>query len=121
FLKTTPLTSQTFSELLGAPDLKSLVGQNSKPPISQDEISKRLKIDPQEESDVIKVYLSASTPQEAVELANLYGREATNYTSQLQARQAAQVADTYLKEQKEQMDKAIDDLTEQFRGMPAAS
>lgn len=121
FLKTTPLTSQTFSELLGAPDLKRQVGQKSKPPMSQDEISKRLKVDPQEESDVIKVYLSASTPQEAVDLANLYGREATNYTSQLQAKQAALVANTYLKEQKEQMDKYIDDLTDQFRGMPAAS
>jgi protein involved in polysaccharide export with SLBB domain/capsular polysaccharide biosynthesis protein len=121
FLKTTPLTSQTFAELLAAPDLKSRVGDAAKPPLTQDEVSKRLKVDPLEESDVIKVYLSASTPQEAVDLANLYGQEATNYTSQLQARQAAVVADTYLKEQVTEMDKTIDDLRDQFRGMPAAT
>jgi protein involved in polysaccharide export with SLBB domain/capsular polysaccharide biosynthesis protein len=121
FLKTTPLTSQTFAELLAAPDLMRRVGESMKPPLTQDEISKRVKVDPLEESDVIKVYLAASTPQEAVQLANLYGQEATNYTSQLQAKQAAQVADTYLKEQVAQLDKNIDDLKEQFRGMPEAS
>jgi len=42
FLKTQPLTSQTFSELLAAPDLKRVVGEHSKPPMSQDEVSKRL-------------------------------------------------------------------------------
>jgi protein involved in polysaccharide export with SLBB domain/capsular polysaccharide biosynthesis protein len=120
FLKTTPLTSQTFAELLAAPDLLRRVGEHAKPPMSQDEVSKRVKVDPQEESDVIKVYLSASTPQEAVQLANLYATEATNYTSQLQAKQAAQVADTYLKEQVQQMDKDISDLTAQFRGPAAA-
>ncbi len=121
FLKTTPLTSQTFAELLTAPDLMRQVGSNSQPAMSQDEVSKRVKVDPQEESDVIKVSLSASTPEEAVQLANLYGQEATNYTSQLQARQAAQVAESYLKEQVRQMDKDISDLTQQFRGMPAAA
>ena len=121
FLRTTPLTSQTFSELLGAPDLLRQVGQKAQPPMPQDEVSKRVKVDPQEESDVIKVYLSASTPQEAVDLANVYGREATNYTSQLQAKQAAQVADTYLKEQRDQMVRDIGDLTAQFRGMPGVA
>ena len=121
FLKTAPLTSQTFSELLAAPELKRRVGEKTKPPMSQDEVSRRLKVDPIDESDYLKVYLTASTPQDAVELANLYGQEATNYTSQLQALQAAQVADTYLKEQVAQMDKDITDLTERFRGMPGTS
>jgi protein involved in polysaccharide export with SLBB domain/capsular polysaccharide biosynthesis protein len=120
FLKTAPLTSQTFAELLAAPDLLRRVGEHAKPPMSQDEVSKRVKVDPQEESDVIKVYLSASTPQQAVELANLYSNEATNYTSELQAKQAGQVADTYLKEQAEQIKKDINDLREQFRGPAVA-
>ena len=121
FLKTQPLTEQTFSELLAAPELKRRVGENSKPPMSQDEVSKRLKVDPIDESDIVKVYLSASTPQEAVALANLYGEQATNYTSQLQALQAAQVADTYLKQQVEQMDNDISTLMDKFRGMPGVS
>jgi len=121
FLKTQPLTSQTFSELLAAPDLKRVVGENSKPPMSQDEVSKRLKVDPIDESDIVRVYLTASTPPEAVALANLYGQEATNYTSQLQARQAAEVADTYLKQQVEHMDKDIETLMDKFRGMPGVA
>lgn len=121
FLKTQPLSQQTFSELLAAPDLKRRVGENSKPPMSQDEVSKRLKVDPIDESDIVRVYLSASTPEEAVALANLYGEQATNYTSQLQAKQAAEVADTYLKQQVEQMDKTITDLTEKFSGMPGVA
>lgn len=121
FLKTTPLTSQTFAELLTAPDLMRLVGTAAQPPIAPDELSKRVKIDPQEESDVVKVSVSAPTPEEAVRLANLYAVEVTNYTSQMQAKQAAQVADTYLKEQVKQMDQDISELTSQFRGMPGAS
>ena len=121
FLKTAPLTSQTFAELLTSPDLIRRVGASVAPSIAMDDLSKRVKVDPEEESDVVKVYLSASTPQEAVKLANLYANEATNYTSQLQAKQAAAVADTYLKEQVKQMDQDITDLTAQFRGMPEAA
>lgn len=121
FLKTSPLTSQTFADLLTAPDLLNLVSANTKPLVAPDELSKRVKVDPQEESDVVKISVSASTPEEAVQLANLYAWESTNYTSQLQAKQAAQVADSYLKEQVKQMDQDISELTSQFRGMPEAS
>jgi protein involved in polysaccharide export with SLBB domain/capsular polysaccharide biosynthesis protein len=121
FLKTTPLTSQTFAELLAAPELMRRVAPNAKPPLAPDELAKRVKIDPQDESDIVKVYLSASTPQEAVQLANLYSSEATNYTTQLQATQAAEVADTYLKQQVKQMDDDITTLTAQFRGVPEAA
>jgi protein involved in polysaccharide export with SLBB domain/capsular polysaccharide biosynthesis protein len=121
FLKTTPLTSQTFAELLTAPELMRRVGTQVQPPLAPDELAKRVKIDAQDDSDIVKVNLSASTPQEAVQLANLYGCEVTNYTSQLQARQAAQVAETYLNEQVHQMDQDITELTAQFRGTPAAS
>src|SRR6185312_15083929 len=121
FLKTQPLTQQTFSEVLAAPELKKRVGENSKPPMSQDEVSKRLKVDPVDESDVVNVYLTASTPQEAVDLANVYGQEATNYTSQLQAKQAGELANMYLKKQVEQMDTNITELAAQFRGMSQTS
>jgi protein involved in polysaccharide export with SLBB domain/capsular polysaccharide biosynthesis protein len=120
FLKTQPLTQQTFSEVLAAPELKKRAGENSKPPLSQDEISKRLRIDPIDESDIVRVYLTASTPQEAVDLANIYGEQATNYTSQMQAKQAGELANMYLRQQVEQMDTNITELAAQFRGMPQA-
>ncbi|HXS69736.1 MAG TPA: polysaccharide biosynthesis/export family protein [Candidatus Polarisedimenticolia bacterium] len=121
FLKTTPLSSQTFAELLAAPDLIRRVGAEVRPPIAMDDLSKRVKVAPEEESDVVKVYLAAPTPKEAVQLANLYAQDATNYTSQLQAKQAAEVADTYLKEQVRQMDQNIADLMGRFRGRPEAA
>ena len=121
FLKTTPLTPETFSELIIAPELLRRVGASVVPPISSDELSKRVKTDPQTESDAVKVYVSASSPEEAIQLANLYANEVTNYTMQLQATQAAAVADTYLKEEVQQMDQDITALTAQFRGMPGAA
>lgn len=119
FLKTSPLTQETFAELITAPELLQRAGSNAQPSISGDQFYRRLKVDPQVESDFVKVYLSASTPQEAVQLANDYANEVTRYTSELQATQAAQVANTYLKDGVQQMDNEIAELRAQFSGMPA--
>lgn len=121
FLKTTPLTQETFAELITTPELLRRAGAKAQPPLSGDELNKRLKVDPQVESDFVKVYLSASTPEEAVQLANLYANEVTRYTSELQATQAAQVADTYLKEEVQHMDNDIAEIKAQFSGVPEAA
>lgn len=121
FFKTTPMTSQTFGDLLGAPELMRRVGATAQPPIQPDDLAKRVKIEPEEESDVVKIYVTASTVPEAMQLANSYACETTNYTTQLQAKQAAQVADTYLQQQVKEMDQDITTLANQFRGMPEAS
>lgn len=121
FLKTTPLTPQTFAELITAPELLRRAGVKMQPPLSADELAKRLTVDPQVDSDFVKVSVSASTEPDAVQLVNIYAQETTNYTSELQASQAAQVADTYLKEQVDHMDQEITALTAQFRGMPEVS
>lgn len=121
FLKTSPLTPQTFAELITAPDLLRRAGAKMHPPVSADDLAKRLSVDPQVDSDFVNVSLSAPTMEGAIELANIYAQESTNYTSKLQARQAAEVADTYLKQQVQEMDKDIADLTAQFRGMPEVS
>ena len=121
FLKTSPLTPQTFAELITAPDLLQRAGAKMQPPISADELAKRLTVDPQVDSDFVKVSLSALTEREAIQLVNTYAEETTNYTTELQAKQAAEVADTYLKEEVQGMDKNIADLTATFRGMPEAA
>lgn len=119
FLKTSPLTQETFAELITVPELLQRAGSNAQPALSGDQLNRRLKVDPQVESDFVKVYVSASTPQEAVQLANVYANEVTRYTSELQASQAAHVADTYLKEGVQDMDNQIAELRAQFSGMPA--
>src|SRR5579862_2308514 len=99
FLKTSPLTPQTFAELITAPDLLRRAGAKMQPSISADELAKRLSVDPQVDSDFVKVSLSALTEQEAISIVNTYAEETTNYTSELQARQASEVAGTYLKQE----------------------
>lgn len=121
FLKTTPLTQETFAELMTAPEILRRAGAKAQPPLSANDFNKRLAVDPQVESDFIKAYVSASTPEEAVQMANVYANEVTRYTSEQQAAQAAQLADKYLKEEVQQMDQDIAELASQFRGMPEAS
>lgn len=121
FFKTTQLSSQTFGDLLGAPELMRRVGATAQPPIQPDDLAKRVKIEPEDESDIVKIYVSASTVPEAMKLADSYAYEATNYTSELQARQATEVANTYLKQQVKEMDQDIATLADQFRGTPDAS
>ena len=62
--------------------------------------------------------MSARDPQQAVDLANLYAQEVVVFTRELQAKQAAQVANNYLKSQVLDMDEDIKALQDQFRALP---
>ncbi|HET7626054.1 MAG TPA: polysaccharide biosynthesis/export family protein, partial [Verrucomicrobiae bacterium] len=114
------LSTETFSGLIVSPEILRKVGDQADPPIPPDKLIKQIKVDPQPESDLVKVSLSASRPLEAVNLANAYAREVVAYTTAQQAKEAAEVANTYIKKQVAQMDKDIQDLHEQFQNLPMA-
>lgn len=116
--KMTPLTSETFSSVLRAPDLLQRVGSQTHPQIPPDRLAKLVRVDPQVDSDIIKVSLVARDRQDAVDLANLYGTEAVKYTRELQGRVFSELASNYLKQQLSALDKNIGDLQEQFRALP---
>src|SRR5258708_877818 len=81
--KTTPLSGETLSALLRSPELLTRVGRTADPQIPMEKLSKSMKVDPEADSDIIKVLLAAASPQQAVELMNSYTREAIEYTKQL--------------------------------------
>jgi protein involved in polysaccharide export with SLBB domain/capsular polysaccharide biosynthesis protein len=116
FLKSdTPMTPETFAGLLRAPDLFRRVGEAAVPPISPDDMAKQIKVDPDDESDLVNVILAARDPHQAVDLLNIYLTNSVDYLRDLQARDIRIAADTYLGEQVRKMDEDIAELDKEFR------
>jgi len=116
FFKSTQLTPETFAGLIRSPDLLRKVGDQAKPPIPPDRLLKCIKIDPEPDSDLVKVMLAAPNPQEAVDLLNIYLQESVAFTKELQTEQAAKIVNDYLKQQVAKMNEDISSLHEEFRG-----
>src|SRR5262245_26632084 len=70
FFKQTPMTPETFAGLLRSPELLRRVGAQADPPIPPEKLTKLIKIEPEPDSDLVKVQLAASDPHEAVDLLN---------------------------------------------------
>src|SRR4051812_34808987 len=68
FFKSTATSPETFAALIRSPDLMREVGQQADPPISGEDLTKCIKVDPQPDSDMVKVLLQARDPQRAVML-----------------------------------------------------
>src|SRR5689334_18829613 len=72
FFKQTPMTPETFAGLLRSPELLRRVGAQADPPIPPEKLTKLIKIDPEPDSELVKVQLAASNPREAVDLLNYF-------------------------------------------------
>src|SRR5512140_2549638 len=72
YFKTTPLSAETFSGIMRSPELLDKVGASLVPPVPHSTLVKWLKIDPEPDSDLVKVMVAARTPEYAVNLLNLY-------------------------------------------------
>ena len=116
FFKTPPLSGDTLSALIRSPRLVEQVSTNIEPPIAAEKLVRSIKIEPETDSDIVKVFIAAGDAQRAVDLANLYTREAVEFTRDLQRQQAGLMANDYLKEQVAHMDKDIAALRDIFRG-----
>ncbi|HYG24099.1 MAG TPA: polysaccharide biosynthesis/export family protein [Verrucomicrobiae bacterium] len=115
------LSTETFASLIASPDLLREVGAALQPPIPPERLVKQMKIDPQPDSDLVKVLVAAGDPASAVKIANLYAERTVAYTKDLQSKKAAELANNYLKQQVLEMDKDIGALQNEFKGsaMPA--
>src|SRR5215469_8984484 len=87
--KTAPVSGDTFAAIIRAPELLKEVCLQALPPISVEQFSKSIKIDPDPDSDVVTVQLASRDPRRAVDLVNLYITNAVQYTLTLEAKQAA--------------------------------
>lgn len=121
FFKQTPMTPETFAGLLRSPELLRRVGLQADPVIPPEKLTKLLKIEPEPDSDLVKVQLAASNPREAVDLLNYFLQHAVAFTKEFQKNQAAKLSNDYLKKQVAQMDSDIKVLQEQFRGIATSS
>jgi protein involved in polysaccharide export with SLBB domain/capsular polysaccharide biosynthesis protein len=121
YFKPAPVSAGTFADLIRSPDLLRRVGAQAVPQIAPETLVNNLKIDAERASDVVEVQLAGRTPQQAVDLLNLYTREAVQFTKDMQAKDAGLLAHDYLNQQVAQMDKDITILHRQFRGLRGSS
>src|SRR5580658_4004162 len=121
YFKPTPVSAGTFADLIRSPDLLRRVGAQAVPPIPPETLGNNLKIDAERASDVVEVQLAGRTPQQAVDLLNLYTREAVQFTKDMQAKDAGLLANDYLNLQVAQMDQDITKLHRQFRDLRGSS
>src|ERR1043166_9598059 len=110
-------SSETVAGLIRSPDLLRRVGTNAQPPIPPEILAKCIKVDPDPDSDFIKVLLAARSPTQAVDLLNCYLQESVKFTREFQGDLAGRLANDYLKEQVDQMSRSIDAVHKEFRGM----
>ncbi|HEX3720225.1 MAG TPA: polysaccharide biosynthesis/export family protein [Verrucomicrobiae bacterium] len=113
----TPMSPETFGGLMLAPDLLRRVGSNAVPPIPADILIKQVKVEPDDESDIVNVSLAATNPTKAVELLNSYLAETIKYMTNLEAQEARVAAENYLGKQVAAMDQDIATLDHEFRSM----
>src|SRR5581483_3216690 len=116
--KTAPVSGDTFSAIIQAPELLQDVSQRALPPMSPELFAKSIKVDPDPDSDIVRVELASRDPHRAVDLLNLYITNAVAYTRMLESKQAAVIANEYLKKQLKEMDDDITYLEQQFRSQP---
>jgi len=121
FYKETPMTAETFAGLIRSPELLRRAGATLQPPVEPEKLGKLLKVDPEPDSDMVKVMFLARDPRTAVDFLNRYLKDAVAFTREFQQEQARSVADVYLKARVDQMSQELEALYQQFRGFPAAT
>ena len=117
FFTSTPTSPETFAALIRAPALLQRVGEKADPPMLGEDLGKCLKVDPQPESDMVKVLLQMRDARQAVKLVNSYMEEAVKYTKELQHEHAARLSGEYLTKQLDKIQEGITVLENEFRGL----
>ena len=116
--KTAPVSGDTFSALIRAPELLQEVAARAIPPIPAQILAKSIKVEPDPDSDIVKVELAGPDPQRVIDLLNLYITNSVEYTRTLESKAAGIIANEYLKRQLKEMDDDIAYLEGQFRKLP---
>jgi len=86
-----PTAPQTFASLLRSPELLQRVAAQAGRGVSAESLSANLRVTPDRESEVVVVSLSGHDANRTIELANVYAKQAVEFTKQLQAKTASEV------------------------------
>ena len=92
-----PLSELAFRSMLRSQELLRRVSEQAEPPVTAKALDARLRISPERNVDFIIVTLAGTDRQAAVNLVNLFAREAERFTKEKQADEAKEV-DHYLVE-----------------------
>ena len=114
------VSGQTLVGVLRSPELLQAAGAEAKPPVSAATLAGRLNIMPDHNSDIIVAAVTDQTPQRALELANLYAREAVHFTQKMQAQSAVEM-DEFFSRQLTNTDIQIAALDQQAGALPATA
>ena len=118
--KTAPVSGDTFAALIRAPELVQKVAAQAVPPVPAQILAKSIKVEPDPDSDIVKIELAGRDPQKAIDVLNLFITNSVEYTRTLEAKAAGVIANEYLKKQLKEMDDDIAYLEGQFRKQPFA-
>jgi len=105
---------QTFADLLRTPELLQRVGAAADPIMTVEDLASTVVITPERNKESLNIAVTAASPELAVDLANLYAREAVRFTKELQSKDAATLNE-HLKSQLTTIDGQIHQLEEQVR------
>ncbi len=108
-----PVSVPTLVHLIQSPDFFLRVGRKLNPPISGGAVASRLVTVPERNTEILSVIANGATAQDAVNLANLYGREVLEYskeTQRVEAREAEAYVAQHLKETEADIEQARKDL-----------
>jgi protein involved in polysaccharide export with SLBB domain/capsular polysaccharide biosynthesis protein len=112
-----PMSGETFAGIIRSPDLLRQVGAQAEPPIPPEIFARMIKVDPDPDSDMVKLLLASRDPHQAVTLMNLYASNSVVFVRAWFAQRAQVVANEYLKQQVGDMDRDITVLSEKFNGL----
>jgi hypothetical protein len=118
--KPRPLVTPTLVGMMLSPELLQKVGARAHPPLSAEQLTRRLKVTPERNSEITSVAVSGRDLQAVLELANDFCAETVQRTREIQIQEAAE-ANNYATQQLAQIDTDIAALRESLRSSYFAS
>ena len=112
------VSPQTLISVLRSPELLQAAGAQAQPPVSGASLAACLSIMPDHNSDIIVVTVTDRKSPTAMELVNLYAKEAVRFTQQLQAKSAGEM-DQFISEQLTNVDTEISALDRAAGALPS--
>ena len=109
-----PLSELAFRSMLRSQELLRRVSEQAEPPVTAKALGDRLRISPERNVDFIIVTLGGTDRQAAVNLVNLFAREAERFTQQMQADEAKEI-EKYLEERLKENGNELAAVNEQLR------
>ena len=109
-----PLSELAFRSMLRSQELLRRVSEQAEPPVTARALDSWLRISPERNVDFITVTLAGTDRQAAVDLVNLFAREAERFTQQMQADEAKEI-EKYLEERLKENGHELAAVNEQLR------